>query len=60
MDQDRPPESGQAKVPKPPSREGIETISDAQKHITDDWTGDCPKPPDAKDAGKKDAHKKEG
>ena len=42
MDQDRNPENGQAKVPKPPSREEIEKISDAQKYITDDWTGDTP------------------
>ncbi|MBP2313539.1 hypothetical protein [Azospirillum soli] len=54
MNQDRNPENGQAKVPKPPNREDIEKISEAQKYITDDWTGDGPTPPDQKDADKKD------
>lgn len=45
MDQDR--ENGQAHVPKPPSRDEVEKISDAQKYITDDWTGDGGTPKDA-------------
>ena len=44
MDQDR--ESGQSRVPKPPSRAEVEKISDAQTYITDDWTGDGGKPAD--------------
>ncbi|WP_448208019.1 hypothetical protein [Azospirillum sp. sgz302134] len=47
MDDDRNPENGQAHVPKPPSRAEIEKISEAQKYITDDWTGDGGKPADA-------------
>ena len=45
MDQDH--ENGQSRVPKPPSREEVERVSDAQRHITDDWTGD---------GGKQDDH----
>lgn len=44
MDQDR--ENGQSRVPKPPSRDEVEKISDAQRYITDDWTGDGGKPED--------------
>ncbi|CAO3372346.1 hypothetical protein [Azospirillum argentinense] len=44
MDQDR--ENGQSRVPKPPSRDEVEKISDAQRYITDDWTGDGGKPAD--------------
>jgi hypothetical protein len=43
MDQDRKDDRSPAprsNVPKPPSREEVEKISDAQQYITDDWTGD--------------------
>lgn len=36
--------SGQAQVPKPPSRAEIEEISRSQEYLTDDWTGDGGKP----------------
>ncbi|KAA0590298.1 hypothetical protein J2848_006658 [Azospirillum lipoferum] len=32
--------SGQAQVPKPPSRAEVEEISRSQEYLTDDWTGD--------------------
>ncbi|WP_188263136.1 hypothetical protein [Azospirillum tabaci] len=44
MDQDR--ENGQSRVPKPPSRDEVQKISDAQRYNTDDWTGDGGKPED--------------
>lgn len=33
-------QSGQAQVPKPPSRAEVEEISRSQEYLTDDWTGD--------------------
>jgi hypothetical protein len=32
------------RIPRPPSREELEEISDAQAMITDDWTGEGGKP----------------
>ncbi|MBK1836889.1 hypothetical protein JHL17_05640 [Azospirillum sp. YIM B02556] len=36
--------SGQAQVPKPPSRAEVEEISRSQEYLTDEWTGDGGKP----------------
>ena len=36
--------SGQAQVPKPPSRTEVEELSRSQEYLTDDWTGDGGKP----------------
>lgn len=48
-------QSGQAQVPKPPSRAEIEEISRSQEYLTDDWTGDGGnKPPGDGRAGCKD------
>jgi len=47
--------SGQAQVPKPPSRAEVEEISRSQGYLTDDWTGDGgDKPPGDKKGGRKD------
>lgn len=45
---EQPETRRQPTVPKPPSREDIERISEAQEMITDEWTGDGgqPAPPD--------------
>lgn len=51
MADDRNTERGQSRVPKPPTREGIEELSRAQRFITDEWTGDGGKPPEG-EAGK--------
>jgi hypothetical protein len=32
------------RIPRPPSREELEEISDAQAMITDDWTGEGGRP----------------
>lgn len=41
---DQPETRRSPAVPKPPSREDIDRISEAQGMITDDWTGDGGKP----------------
>ncbi|NYZ11929.1 hypothetical protein HL658_05155 [Azospirillum sp. RWY-5-1] len=41
---DKPETNRAPTVPKPPSREDIERISEAQGMITDDWTGDGGRP----------------
>ncbi|PWC84821.1 hypothetical protein TSH100_16855 [Azospirillum sp. TSH100] len=45
--------SGQAQVPKPPSRAEVEEISRSQEYLTDDWTGDGGTPRDDKLDGRK-------
>ena len=45
-----PPEAGRGEprpgyIPKPPSRAELEQVSRDQALITDEWTGDEPKPP---------------
>jgi hypothetical protein len=40
-------------IPRPPSREELEEISDAQSLITDDWTGEGGGPRDEGKAGKR-------
>ncbi|HYD99760.1 MAG TPA: hypothetical protein VEH84_10270 [Alphaproteobacteria bacterium] len=37
---DAPPTTGEDHVPRPPSREEAEQLSEAQALITDEWTGD--------------------
>ena len=50
-DRDRPP-GREPYVPKPPSREDLERISQEQALITDEWTGEGPeKPPGPAPAG---------
>lgn len=44
QDPERDPARGQAHVPKPPDKEGVEEISRAQEYITDEWTGQGGKP----------------
>ncbi|AWK85673.1 hypothetical protein [Azospirillum thermophilum] len=39
-------QSGQGRVPKPPSGKEVEEISRAQGYLTDDWTGDGGQPGD--------------
>lgn len=56
---DRPPEGPKARftreqategyIPKPPSSDELDIVSDAQAQITDEWTGEPPaadKPPE--------------
>ena len=40
----RPAEGREARVPRPPSPEAIETISREQELLTDEWTGEGPSP----------------
>lgn len=48
-------QSGQAQVPKPPSRAEVEEISRSQEYLTDDWTGDGGnKPTGDEQGGRKD------
>jgi hypothetical protein len=49
---DRPEPDRAPAIPKPPSREDIERISEAQELITDDWTGDGGRPADEQPAEK--------
>lgn len=49
---DRPESDRTPSVPKPPSREDIERISEAQEMITDDWTGDGGQPAPSAPSGK--------
>lgn len=46
--------SGQAQVPKPPSRAEVEEISRSQEYLTDDWTGDGGTPQHDKRDGRQD------
>ncbi|WP_158284647.1 hypothetical protein [Azospirillum sp. TSO35-2] len=43
--------SGQAQVPKPPSRAEVEETSRSQEYLTDDWTGEGGTPEDGKRDG---------